>query len=110
MKQADENRKCIGLEFWDKLAKQLIGGYVGRADVRRRESQKRALTVDISPENATNHFISKIVGRKRECVHQEDTKRTRKGDIMQVRTMWYCALQRPMFSFVSFGLKIIQIM
>ena len=49
-----------GLEFRDHLAKQLIGGYVGRADVRRRESQKRALTVDISPENAAHHFIAKI--------------------------------------------------
>ena len=49
-----------GLEFRDHLAKQLIGSYVGRADVRRRESQKRALTVDISPENAAHHFIAKI--------------------------------------------------
>ena len=61
-------RPKMGLEFRDKLAKQLIDGYVGRADVRRRESQKRVLTVDISPENSAHHF-SKIVGRKRECVH-----------------------------------------
>ena len=68
MSATGRRRPKMGLEFRDKLAKQLIGGYVGRADVRRRESQKRALTVDISPENSAHHFISKIVGIKRECV------------------------------------------
>ena len=67
----------------------------------------QTVTVDISPENTAHNFISKIVGRKRECVQcKKDGRRTPRGrareTIMQVRTMRCCALQRPtcMFSFV----------
>ena len=46
----------------------------------RRESQKRALTVDSSPENAAHHFISKIDRIKRECVQcKKDGRKTPSG-------------------------------
>ena len=79
MQQGDEDKKRVSSFETINLAKQLIGGYIGRADVRRRESQKRALTVDISPENAAHNFIAKIAGRKRECVQcKKDERRTPK--------------------------------
>ena len=80
MSATGERRPKMGLEFRDKLAKQLIGDYVGRADVQRRESQMRALTVDTSPENAAHHSICKIESRKRECAQcKKDVRKTPSG-------------------------------
>ena len=61
-------RRGTVLNFRMNLAKQLIGGFTSRTSQRRMSEKAASVSRHIDPENATDHFIGRIIGRKRHCV------------------------------------------
>ena len=71
------------------LAKALIGGFSSTASLGHSAKHRKIENLSVAPENMGKHFIWKIEGRKRVCVHCKRVgRKTRRG--RSVETTFQC--------------------